>query len=172
MNEIEITNLVVLLKADDWIGIIIFLIFILFPVIKKLFGLKSEEESSNEEVMQVSEEEKEKSAQQVRAYLERMRGFTSDGVSQTRPAVRSGTGADRKARAKRGKEAAKPEPTTPVLVLESEQLPELPPPTVTAPAVVAAPKINVIHNLMQDSRFTDVQKAIIFHEIFKRPSVL
>jgi len=171
MNEIEITNLVVLLAADDWIGIIVFLIFILFPVIKKLFGLKSEEESNNEEVMQVSEEEKEKSAQQVRAYLERMRGFTSDGVSQTRPAVRSGTGADRKARAKRGKEAAKPEPVTPVLVLEAEQLPELLPPAVIAP-IVSTPKVNVIHDLMQDSRFTDVQKAIIFHEIFKRPSVL
>lgn len=173
MNEIEFFNYVAILKEDNWIGIVIFFIFLLIPFIKKLLSAKGEEEESNVEIAQVSDEEKERRAAQIREYLDKMRGVTAD-VSQSHSAPSPYSRAERsKARAKRLKETQQEKAVepTPILAIEAEEIAaHLPTPPTQIVSVI--PKIDIIHNIMQDSRFTETQKAVIFHEIFQRPSGL
>ena len=188
----------------DYIGIIIVLIFIVGPLLKKIFeALAGGSETPR----------KRASVQEVKDYLEKMRsqsGQQSSGQRQQhRPATSSSPSYGQRkydprkpygGRQQHGREERKPpkrqqsqrqisrqtqqsdveaivekafaleDSQRKLLVKASADPAEKAIPAIPVPQETE--KASVLHRLMQEPRYNDAQKALIFSEIFKRPKAL
>lgn len=164
------------MNIDNIITILFLLIFIVGPLIKKIAEALSEQPKKAPP--------KRNSMEDVKEYLERMRN-QAPSPERVRPETSSvpqgyqapasrpykGSGKEKQVAAKKkdakvaayaAQEAfcAVPEPVK--AAIEEKHAPH-------ATVVHTAPTKNFLHDFMADTKFSDVQKAIVLTEIFKEP---
>lgn len=151
------------MKAETLISIIFIVLFVVIPFLKEIFKKNDNEADDEQNAYQESQ-----SAQQIREYLEKMRGLSPNPSQgkQSHALYESKS----KARGKK-QEVKKSAP-----VLEKAPLaamPEFNSNVAVENKMITTPigtKIDPIHNVYADTRFSEAQKALIFYEIFKTPN--
>ncbi len=164
------------MKTETIISIIFIILFVVIPFLKEIF--KKDEEQEEENISGESQ-----SAQQVREYLEKMRASSGPITPQKSPEERlyksKSSYAAKPAKGRGKKQDTLPPPKVEVkptlsVLTESDAAFAIPPNPISEgklAATAATTKVDIIHNIFIDSRFSEVQKALIFSEIFKTPSI-
>ncbi len=159
------------MDIETILSILFIVLFVVIPFMKEIMQKKSGNDEDEE-----TPKAGERTAQQIREYLERMRGNATDASTQYRPPSTRPSGAQAGSTQPKQKPAKK---AAPAAQKQSQPEPKksLPALTPSIPEIkhaehIEVPKPNIIHTIMVDTRFSDVQKALIFHEIFRRPAVL